>query len=246
MGVQQADEQKTKEHRAERHEGHCTQKRPLEGDPAGRHKPVIGLCGGIASGKSLVADMLEAMGAFVIDSDALAHEALADPPVIETFCSWWGEEILVSADCSPGDAPHGERRIDRSKMADVIFSSTVEKNRMEAFLYPRLEARRIELTARCQADPGIRAVVLNSPLLYEVGLEKECDTVWFIDCDRGVRVQRVKDHRGWTEAELDRREKLQKPLDEKKKAADDILDNNSGIDVLRSQVKAAFQRLLKQ
>jgi dephospho-CoA kinase len=198
-----------------------------------RDKLVIGLAGGVASGKSLVAGVLADLGAAVIDSDRMAHEELENPEVIATFRQWWGPQV-----CTPSGA------IDRAAMADVIFNRPDERARMEAYLYPRLEERRVKLMNRYCRDAAVTAIVLNSPLLYDVGLDRVCDTVIFVSCEREQRVQRVADSRGWTEAELDRREKLQKPLDEKERLADHVVINDSSVDALRSLVTDLFHRLL--
>ncbi len=195
-------------------------------------KLVIGIAGGIASGKSLVSQTLAALGAKVIDSDALAHAELADPEVVETFRRWWGERM-----CLPGGG------VDRSAMADIVFEDSEQRERMERFLYPRLERRRKQLMAAFDADPATRAIVINSPLLYEVGLDKICHVVIFVEADRATRFQRAKQTRGWSRHEFDRREKLQKPLDIKSQAADYRVVNNSTIDALCAQVKSLFESL---
>ena len=194
---------------------------------------MIGLAGGIASGKSLVAEMLAELGGRVIDSDDLVHEELARAEVVSEFRGWWGDQIL--------DA---DGVINRRVMADIIFSDASQRSRMEGFLYPRLERRRRELTRSFSANPDVRAIILNSPLLYEFGLDKQCNAVIFVQCDRAARLRRAGSERGWTPAEFDRREKLQNPLDTKRSAADYTVENNSGVDALRSQVKPLFDRLL--
>ncbi len=196
-------------------------------------KLVIGLAGGIASGKSVVAGTLEELGAGIIDSDALVTEELKSPEVIETYRSWWGDRV-----CSP------EAGIDRAALADIFFVDPEQRARMEAFLYPRLERRRRRMMRAFARDQSITAIVINSPLLYEVGLDKECDVVVFVDCQRRRRLQRAANTRGWTKQEFDRREKLQKPLDIKRKTADYIVENNSTAGALRSQVANLFDRLL--
>lgn len=196
-------------------------------------KLVIGVTGGIASGKSLVANMLEDMGAQVVDSDVLAHDELSQPEVIATFRSWWGEEV-----CTP------DGRIDRQAMGDIVFEDPTQRARMEAYLYPKLERRRLQMMAALDDDPSVGAIVINSPLLYEVGLDRHCDVVVFVECKREVRLRRAAEERGWTEQEFRRREKLQKSLDMKSQSADYRVVNNSTVDALHAQVKPLFERLL--
>lgn len=194
---------------------------------------MIGLTGGIASGKSTVAGILEELGARVIDSDALTHEALRDPEVIRTFRGWWGERVCTADGC-----------IDRAAMAEIIFENQAERSRMERFLYPLLKRRREALMGESDRDPAVRAIVINSPLLHEFGLDKICDLLVHVDCERASRQRRALATRGWTEEEFARREKLQKPLDMKRAAADYRVINDSSVEALRSQVKPLFERLL--
>ncbi len=199
-----------------------------------QRKLVIGLAGGIASGKSTVAEILRDLHSAIIDSDQMVHEELADPEVVDTLCSWWGNRIRQD-----------DGRINKAEMANAIFGDDSQRKRLEAFLYPRLEARRRDMMVGFDRDETVAAIVINSPLLYEVGLERECDCVIFVDCDREARLQRVIETRGWSEEELNRREKLQKPLEEKRQRADYVIDNNSSTDAVRSRVQTLFHQLVK-
>ncbi len=205
-------------------------------DEAGciRRKPVIGLAGGIASGKSMVAEQLRRLGCAIVDSDQMVHDELAKPDVVQTFESWWGQKVVDS-----------EGRINRQVMSEIIFSEAEQRKRMESFLYPRLERRREKMMLGFEDDPAVRAIVIDSPLLFEVGLDKLCDAVIFTECDRDVRVGRARESRGWTESEFDRREMLQKSLDMKARMADYRVVNNSTIDALLAQVTPLFERLIE-
>jgi dephospho-CoA kinase len=196
-------------------------------------KPIIGLAGGIGSGKSSVARILESLGAAVIDADRLAHEQLDDPEVIATLRTWWGDSILT---------PEG--RIDRKAVAGRVFSDPAELARLEALLYPRIERRREELTAGYVSDIDVPAVVLDAPKLYEAGLDELCDVVIFVDSADATRAQRVASSRGWSKSEWASREKLFEPLDRKRAGADYIVANNSSIDDLRSEIERVFSAVL--
>lgn len=198
-----------------------------------RNKPVIGLTGGIGSGKTTVAEVFRLLGAGVIDFDRLAHAVLADPQVVASLRRWWGDGV-VGADGA----------VDRAAVAAIVFDDAAELARLESLVYPHLEAPRKELTAQFQADPAVSAVVWDAPKLSEAGLDRLCDAVVFVDADRPQRVSRVAATRGWTEAELVRREKLQKPLDKKRTDADHVVRNHSGIEQLRSQAKRVFAEVL--
>lgn len=176
---------------------------------------VIGVTGGIGSGKSTVARMLGRLGCLVIDSDAVVHELLRSPQMIEVIRKRWG-----SAVCTP------EGAIDRSALGAKVFSDPGELKKLEDMLYPRIHEHRKQLMARHSGDPGIRAFILDAPKLFEAGVDKECDAVIFVEADEDVRRQRVAKARGWGEAELARREKMQFPLDKKKALADYVVVNN--------------------
>jgi dephospho-CoA kinase len=198
-----------------------------------RNKPVLGLVGGIGAGKTLVAGLFEELGAAVIDSDRLVHEELRDPRVAVELQQWWGEAV-----CSPDGA------VDRNAVAKIVFSDPTELQRLEGLLYPRLARRRAVLVADHQADPDIRAILLDAPKLYEAGVDVECDAVIFVDADRDVRLQRVAASRGWTEEELVRRENNLEPLDRKRALADYTVVNHSSVAELRSEIERVFASVL--
>lgn len=196
-------------------------------------KPIIGLTGGIGSGKSTVARILESLGAAVIDSDRLSHDQLADPVVVAALCSWWGEGVR-----SPGGPA------DRAAIARIVFEDPVELARLEGLIYPRIERRRVELTAGYNKDPAIRAIVLDAPKLFEAGVDAACDFVVFVEADFATRSVRVAASRAWSEAELVRRENNLKPLDKKKADADHVVVNQFGFEDLKSQVERVFSSIL--
>lgn len=196
-------------------------------------KPIIGLAGGIGAGKSAVARIFESLGVAVIDSDRLNHEQLADPEVKGTLRQWWGESIFTES---------GE--VDRKALADIVFGNSCLLKRLEDLVYPRINRRRDELLAGYQANPAVLAIVMDSPKLFEAGLDGLCDAVVFVDAERKIRLERLLRARGWSEEELLRRENLQKPLDSKKAGADYIIKNNSTVDTLRPNVEKILAAVL--
>lgn len=196
-------------------------------------KPIIGLAGGIGSGKSSVARWLGEQGGCVFDADAVARRALDLPQVRQALVDWMGPGIL--------DA---EGRVDRGRVADRVFDAPEARRRLESIVHPVVSRQRDEETARAMQDPGVRFVVYDVPLLYEVGLEKECDYVLFVDADRAVRLERVRKTRGWDEWELARREKNQMDPTRKMDLADDIIYNSGEESQSISQVRAFLERIL--
>jgi len=176
--------------------------------------PVIGLSGGIGSGKSTVARAFAAENCLVIDADADARAALMLPHVRDQIVQWWGPAVLSS-----------EGSIDRSKVASIVFSNPVERKRLEELVHPIVKADRRKVVARAGAEGRIGAVI-DAPLLFEVGSDAECDTLVFVDAPRSVRLARVAESRGWTEAELDRREAVQLPIEEKRRRSNHVIVND--------------------
>lgn len=196
-----------------------------------RHdKPVIGLAGGIGSGKSEVADILAEAGCVVVNSDALARQALDDPAIVAELIEWWGRSILDD-----------EGRVDRRRVADIVFNDPAERRRLESLTHPWVEARRREQFAAAPADAP--ALVIDAPLLFEAGLDVQCDAVIFVETDRPTRLARLAASRGWDEAELDRREESQWPLDVKRRRADYSVQNIGDRAELAAEVHRALQQI---
>lgn len=201
--------------------------------PAGQGKPVIGLAGGIGSGKSLVAMQFKKLGCAVINADALSHQVLTEPVVRDTLASWWGQDIL--------DA---NGQVDRKAVGKHVFGAPDELLRLEQLVHPRVHALRESLRREYDKQQGVLAIVEDCPLLFEVGLEKQCDVVVFVATDRAVQLQRVKTNRGWSEAELNSREKNQLGLDIKANRADYIVDNSESESQTFKQVRSVLLNII--
>jgi dephospho-CoA kinase len=134
--------------------------------------------------------------------------------------------------------------VDRTAVRRIISTDRAQRERLEGLVHPGVARRRDALMAVYQRDPGVKAIIWDSPLLYEAGLADQCDGVIFVDADREVRLSRVARDRGWTAEDLVRLEKSQKPLDFKRRRADYRVVNNSDIDVLRERVKDVFSEIL--
>ena len=173
------------------------------------------------------------MGAAIVDTDELAHEVLCDPDVVATLRSWWGDSVI-----------HDDGSVNRRKVADVVFGDSAALTRLEGLLHPRILARCDELVARYKKSEATRAIVIDAPKLYEAGVDKRCDVVLFVDTSDAVRLDRVVRTRGWTEQELKRRDRRLAALDNKRTIADYVVENNSGIDDLRSKVELLFESML--
>lgn len=194
---------------------------------------VLGLVGGIGSGKSAVARAFASHGALVLDSDTQAKEALRREDVRGTLVSWWGPGVLDAT---------GE--IDRRKVADIVFADPVQRKRLEELVHPIVRASRANVLAEAAAK-GVDLAIIDAPLLLEAGVDRECDAVVFVDAPREQRLARVKT-RGWSEEELDRREAAQWSLEEKKRRSRFVLRNDADLETLERQVADLIARVRRE
>jgi len=196
---------------------------------------VVGLVGGVASGKSYVGQLLETHGALRIDADQIGHEVLQSAEVRKRLTDLWGQNVLNAS---------GE--IDRAQVGKLVFGdsaeATVQRRQLEAIVHPRIRSLAQERIAAARAlpEPPL-AIVIDAPLLLEAGWEPLCDLILFIDTPLDERLVRAT-ARGWTADHFADREASQLPLDEKRKRATHILDNSQLANVAQ-QVIHLWQQL---
>jgi dephospho-CoA kinase len=196
-------------------------------------KPIIGLTGSIGAGKTEVARILVDLGCAVIHADALAHQILEEEPTKDFLRKNFGPQVI---------RPDGQA--DRQKIADLVFTDRAKIRLLEDFIHPEVKQRQEALIAKFMADSGVKAVVLDVPLLIESGLKHSCDWVILVDADREIRQKRVGQSRGWSEEELARREKFFYSIYLKRSVADAIVYNNTTIDACRQQVEMILSRII--
>lgn len=194
---------------------------------------VIGLTGGIGSGKSAVADLFAAEGAVVVDTDVIAHE-LTRPggAAIEPL------KQLFGVDCI---SPDGS--MDRKKVRDLAFNDPVAKQKLEALLHPMIRAESQRRIAAARSAPYVVHVV---PLLVESqDYRSRVQRVAVVDCTEEVQVARVKARSGLSEDEVRRIIEAQAPRARRLAAADDVIDNSGPLTSLPGQVLALHQRYIE-
>ncbi len=192
-------------------------------------KPIIGLLGGIASGKSTVAAEFAKLGCKVIDADKIAHGLLEEPSVLQRVTGLFGNAILDWAG-----------RIDRRKLAAAAFGDAEKLSSLNNIIHPRVLARVEELIEQYSRSSRIKAIVLDMPLLAEVGWAKRCDRVIYVECNVKRRIERAKKSLHLDETELKIRENFQISLDSKSRLADNVVNNNSDFSALVRQIADIF------
>lgn len=195
---------------------------------------VVGLTGGIGSGKSTVARFFEELGARRIDADLLAREALEPgSPGWEETVSRFGRDILL---------PDG--RIDRKGLAARIFADAAERRALEAIVHPRVrEAARRRLAEIARAEDAA-IVLLEVPLLFETGMDRDCDRVIVVSLPEDLQVERLAARDGLDPGEALRRIRTQMPLAEKCARADWVIDNAGTPAETRARVQEIYRRLV--
>jgi len=199
----------------------------------------LGLLGGVAAGKTLVAKKLEQLGAVVLDADRAGHEVLRLPHVKEAARKRWGASIFVSA------GEHGGE-IDRKRLASIVFSRSDEGRReleyLEKLTHPEI-GRRLQDQLSQIRHQGVQVAVLDAPIMLKAGWDRFCDQIWFIDAPYEMRLARAK-ARGWTEDEFRSREMAQEPVARKRELADLVLDNSRGIGYTHEQIERYWPSLI--
>jgi dephospho-CoA kinase len=195
-------------------------------------KPIIGLAGGIGSGKSFIAQLFAEEGCLVLSADDQVRTVYNDPAVRDTLKQWWGPGVINSDD-----------QVDRHAVAQRVFEKPDERRRLEALIHPKVAAMRDAAMAAAADDAQVLAFVWDIPLLFEVGLNARCDRIVFVDAPWEDRLRRVRQARGWDEAELRRRENLQLGLDNKRRMSNDVLQNTADVGFARRQVQEILSRI---
>jgi len=191
---------------------------------------VLGLTGGIGSGKSLVAQMFRELGAEVIDADQLARDVVEPgQPALDEIVKAFGRDILL---------PDG--RLNRGRLAAVIFADPAARQRLNAITHPRIRARMdTEVAARTQRS-GV--LILDIPLLYENGRTGIVEKVVVVWVDPATQLQRLTERDGLSVEDARQRIAAQMPLDDKRARADYVIDNTGSREATRRQVEAIFRQ----
>lgn len=192
----------------------------------------IGLTGTLAAGKSTVADFFEAWGAWRVDADALAREAVEPGSrALAAIRREWGDEVLRE-----------DGRLDREAMRSRVFGDAEARRRLEEIVHPEVGRLRDERVRDAEAS-GAEVVVSEVPLLLEKGLEDDFDVVVVVDAPRAERRRRAADERDLDARTFEAMEAAQWPADRKRAGADQVIENDGSVDELEGKARAVWERV---
>jgi len=196
-------------------------------------KKIIGITGGIASGKSTVAAEFARLGCAVIDADAIVSDLLQDENVISDLKNALGKEITGA-----------DGKIDRYSMAGIVFKSKKNVELTNSIIHPLVFQQTELLIEKYNNSEGIKAIVLDMPLLVEVGWHKKCDKIVFIESEQAQRTRRASKKSLKNEKNLKNRQNFQISLDKKAQIAHYTIINNSDLKDLTDQVVRIFSIIM--
>lgn len=175
---------------------------------------VVGLTGNIASGKSTVSRLLTARGVPLIDADVLARDAVAPgSPALAAIIARWGARML-----------NADGTLDRPALRSVVFHDAAERAALDEIVHPAIGEGRNARLAELEAN-GAPIVVCDIPLLFETGLDAECDVIVLVDAPEAVRLARLRHDRGLAENEAREMIAAQMPAEQKRPFADYVIEN---------------------
>lgn len=194
---------------------------------------LVGLTGGIATGKSTVAGMFKRCRAMVIDADALAREVVQPgKPAWREIVKAFGKTVL-----------NPDRTLNRQALGEKVFGHPAKLRQLEHIIHPRVAREQRRLTRQAARTDPNAVVIYDVPLLFEAGIDTRVDTIIVVTADRETQIARLKKRNGLSRAEALRRIKSQMPLAEKRRRADYVLDGTLPLPQLKKQVRSLYQSL---
>ena len=196
---------------------------------------IIGLTGGIGTGKSEAAKFLASLGAVHLDADAISHE-LTQP----------GGEALEPIRAEFGDGVFREDgTLDRQALSGIVFSDPARKRALEGILHPRVQRDLMRGIDRA-AEEGAKVVILDVPLLFETGMDALCNETWVLSADPETQVARVMMRDHVEREQVEARIQSQMPAEEKEKLATQVIPTERPMEKTQAELAALFQQVLKK
>ena len=196
---------------------------------------IIGLTGGIGTGKSEAAKFLASLGAVHLDADAISHE-LTEPggEALEPIRAEFGEGVFRE-----------DGTLDRRALANITFSDPARKRALEAILHPRIQ-RDIMRGIDRAAEEGAKVVILDVPLLFETGMDALCDETWVLSADAETQVARVMMRDRVEREQVEARIQNQMPAEEKEKLATQVIPTERPMEKTQAELASMYQQVLKR
>ena len=198
---------------------------------------VVGLVGGVASGKSSVALDFRKLGACILDGDRIGHEVLGLTEVKDRLIERWGDVILTD-----------DGQIDRRKVAAIVFGDAADAqtnlNFLESITHPKIKQRLVDRLEQLRQSARFPLVVLDAAVMFKSGWDSLCSKIIFVDAPRELRIKRAQ-LRGLSVEQFEAREKAQMSTEKKKKRSDIVIDNSGRPQTTFNQVEEVWQSLLQ-
>lgn len=176
---------------------------------------IIGLTGGIATGKSTASHILSEQGIPVIDADIIAREAvMPGKDAYEKVVAFFGDEVLLS-----------DKTLNRARLGEIIFNNSEKRQKLNEIVHPAVRSE-MKNQAELYLSGGNSLVIMDIPLLFESKLTHMVDETWLIYTRPDIQLRRLMERDGYSEEQALSRIKSQMPIDEKKELADVVIENN--------------------
>lgn len=196
---------------------------------------IVGIVGGIASGKSVVSGCFEEKGAFVLDADRAGHEVLRQQDVRDQIRNIWGDSVFQM-----------DGQVDRKRLGQIVFARQgggEELVKLERITHPEIKQLLEDQIQHLLSEGEYPLAILDAPVLFKAGWDQFCNSIVFVESSYENRLARAQ-QRGWSQAEFDQRESSQVPLDQKRSRADYTVTNDDSIDSVIQQVARIWNQLL--
>lgn len=194
---------------------------------------VIGLTGGIGSGKTTVTDYLISRGFHVLDADKIAREiVLPGSEMLIQLTAVFGRDILME-----------DGNLNRKKLGEIVFSDTEKKKTLDALMHTRILELIHERILQFREENEKKVIFIDAPLLFETGLNNSVGEIWVIDVDDETRIKRIMARDGLNREDIEKRISSQMTREEKNSRADVILDNTGDLQLLYQQIEELLKKI---
>lgn len=195
---------------------------------------LIGLTGGMGSGKSTVADCLRSNGIPVIDADVIAHKIMNEESTLDKIYEIFGKNVFDK-----------DGSLNKVKFSSVLFTNTVKRKKLNEFVHPKVWDEMMNETAKYVTE-GSKVIFLDVPLLIESGWHTRVNETWLVKADYNERIERLRLRTNLSTEEIKKRIEIQMPESEKEDYADKIINNGGTIEETEKQVIEELQKIIEK